>query len=99
MKKIIMILILALFIPGCMGSATKLMNTQKELVEQIPDNSFTNFEYRRTGAYSSALITAKNGQKIDGQIIIESILMDIKYGPEALLIKLEGYNSGTEEVK
>ncbi len=82
-----------------MGGAAKLVTAKKDLIEQIPDNSFTNFEYRRTGVHSSALITAKNGIKVDGQIVIESILMDLKYGPETLLIKLEGYTSGVEVIK
>ena len=91
MKKLILFVVILLFLPGCMGGAAKLLDAQKDLVAQLPDNSFTSFEYRRTGVYSTAMITAKNGQKLNGQIFIESLLMDLKYGPEVLLIKIEGY--------
>ena len=94
MKKLILFAVILLFIPGCIGGAARLADAKNDLVEQIPNNEFSNFEYRRNGVYSSAVIMAKNGQKVNDQVVVGSILMNLKYGPETLLIKVEGYKVG-----
>ena len=96
MKNILLIMVLMMILPGCMAGAGKILEAQRELIDQIPDNKFSSFEYRRTGYASSASIVAKNGMKVDGQVVVESILMDLNYGPESLLIRLEGYEMESE---
>jgi hypothetical protein len=93
MKKLLFVISLVLlFLPGCFGGgAQKMIANQKELMSQIPDHTFSKFEYHRGGVYSSAHIVAKGAAKVGESLVIESVNMNLNYGPENLTISLEGY--------
>ena len=93
MKKLFILLVMAnLILSGCMGGgAQKMLAEQKKIMAQIPDHQFEKFEYRRTGMYSSANITAIGAEKVGGTLMVKDIKIDLHYGPENLFISVEGY--------
>ena len=92
MKKLLLLAAIILFLPGCMGGASKMIASQKELMAQIPDHTFSKFEYHRAGMYSSAHIIAKDAIKVGGAVEVGSISMTLNYGPESLVISVDGYS-------
>lgn len=88
MRKIILffIIVLCLLLSGCSFHG---------LMDKVPNHAFSKFEYHRGGNFSSTHITAKNAIKVDGEIIIESLVLTSDYGPFAnFTIILEDYSAG-----
>lgn len=86
MKKLLLILVSCLLVSGC---------GFHNLINKVPNQAFSKFEYHRGGNFSSTHITAKNAIKVDGEMIIESLVLTSDYGPFVnFTIILEDYSAG-----
>jgi len=90
MKKLIFLLVMAFLLSGC-GSTQKMVTGYNNLMKQVPNNEFSRFEYHRSGMYSSAHIVAKEGAKDGNLMMIQSLNIQLNYGPENLTIALDGF--------
>ena len=90
MKKFLLLILMLFLVSGCAGGK-KMAAGYSDMMDAIPDNEFTKFSYVRSGMYSSATITATGAAKEGDLLMIESLNIQLNYGPENLTINLEGY--------